>query len=198
MVERARADGSASPRDIHDGSRAGQLNTTSLQAQPHAVPDWLISPRSTPTGSKRLSSENSSLLPQPGLPGHADSISPGSIHRLNVFGHPASQRVSSEASAEAAPNRAEEEGKAALKKDVVDALQQNEDVAAKQSAHQVTTICSSIKQFLLEFQIGRSHDSASTAHSSVGRCREGYLRSGEAVYGGVSNVINGIKHLGRD
>ena len=137
----ARADGSASPRATQDGSRAGQLSTSSPQAQPHAVPEWLISPRSTPTASKRLSSESSSLLPRTGLSGDAESISPGSLHRLNVFSHPGSRRVSSEASAEAAPDQAEKEGQGILREEVAGAQQQSEDVAPKQPVHQVTIIC---------------------------------------------------------
>ena len=151
MVERARTDGSASPRDTHEGFRAGPLSTTSPQAQPHAVPDWLISPRSTPTGSKHLSPESSSPLPQSGLPGRAGSVSPGSLHMLNVFSHPGSRRVSSEASAKAARNWAEEEGKGALREDLVQAQQQSDDNAPKQPVRQVTTICSCINQCLLAF-----------------------------------------------
>ena len=163
-VERARAEGSASPRDTYEGFRAGPLNTTSPQAESHAVPDWLISPCSTPTGSKRLSSEPSSPLSQPGLPGCADIISPGSLHRLNMFSHPASRRVSSEASAEAAPHCAEEEVKGALREELVQAQQQSDDMAPKQPVHQVTMICSCINKFLLAFQIVKLHDLDSMVH----------------------------------
>ena len=142
-MERARAEGSTSTIGTPNSPRAGRLDTISPLAQPHAVPEWLISPRSTYTGSKRLSSESSGPLPLPGLPGHADSISPGSVHRLNVFSHPASRRVSSEGSAQAAPNQAEEEGKGGLREELACAQQQSGDVAPKQLVHQVTPRCSS-------------------------------------------------------
>lgn len=140
MVERTRAEGSASPRDTPNSPRTGHLGTTSPQAQPHAVPEWLISPRITPTGSKRLSSESSSPLLQAGLLGHAGSISPGSLHRQSVFSHPGTRPVSSEGSAEAAPIQAEEEGKAVSRHEFADAQQQKDDATPNQPTHQVTAL----------------------------------------------------------
>lgn len=146
MVERARAEGSASPRDTLNSPRAGHLGTTSPQAQPHAVPEWLISPRITPTGSKRLSSESSGLLPQAGLFGHAGSISPGSLHRQSVFSHPGTRPVSSEGSTEAAPVQAEDEVKGASRQELSHAQQQNDDVMPNQALHQVITLCSATNE----------------------------------------------------
>lgn len=150
MAERARAGGSASPRDTlnsprtgHSGTaspRAEHLGAISPQVQPHAVPEWLISPHITPTGSKRLSSESSSPLLQAGLLGHAGSISPGSLHRQSVFSHPGTRPVSSEGSAEAAPIQVEEEGKGTSRQEVGHAQQQNNDAAPNQPTHQVTAL----------------------------------------------------------
>ena len=166
MMEGARAEGSTSTTDTPNSPRAGRLDTNSPLAQPHAVPEWLISPRSTPTGSKRLSSESSSPLPLPGLPGHADSISPGSLHRLNVFSNPASRRVSSEGSAQAAPNRAEEEGKGALREELAGAQQQSDDVVPKQPVHQVTPKMLKHKSIFnpIQFQYVKSCDLDSMSH----------------------------------
>ena len=130
-MERARAEGSASPR-------AGHFGISSPVTQPHAVPEWLVSPRSTPTGSKCLSSEPSSPLPLPGLVDMADSISPGSLHRLNVFSHAGSRHVSSEGSAEAAPSRVEEAAEDAQRREVDHQQQQAEAALPKQTVHQVT------------------------------------------------------------
>lgn len=153
MVERARAEGSASPRDTLNSPRAGHLDNTSPraghldnispQAQPHAVPEWLISPRITPTGSKRLSSESSSPLLQAGPLGHAGSISPGSLHRQSVFSHPGTRPVSSEGSTEAVPIQAEEDGKGASRQELGHAQQ-----APNEATHQVTTLRSATSQCL--------------------------------------------------
>ncbi len=83
------------------------------------MPDWLSSPegaeaRSSSAGSKRLTPDSSfggGLLGSPlGPPPHraSESTSPGAIHRTNVFSHPGSRPVSSEGSAEAAPQAVRE------------------------------------------------------------------------------------------
>lgn len=83
------------------------------------MPDWLSSPegaeaRSSSAGSKRLTPDSSfggGLLGSPlGPPPHraSESTSPGAIHRTNVFTHPGSCPVSSEGSAEAAPQAVRE------------------------------------------------------------------------------------------
>ena len=96
-----------------DSPRPGQVDT-SPGGRGRTVPDWLSSPRSSSAGSKRLTPESSfggALLGSPlGRHPHraSESTSPGAIHRTNVFNHAGSRRVSSEGSAEAAPQAVRE------------------------------------------------------------------------------------------
>lgn len=101
-----------------DSPRPRQVDT-SPGSRGRFVPDWLSSPegaeaRSSSAGSKRLTPDSSfggGLLGSPlGPPPHraSESTSPGAIHRTNVFTHPGSRPVSSEGSAEAAPQAVRE------------------------------------------------------------------------------------------
>ena len=90
---------------LEDNSGAGLLSS-SPQGRSHAVPEWLNSPRGTSTGNNLPTLDSflgGGLLgtPQGHLQGGPESISPGTAHRLSVFSHPHSRRVSSEPSAEA-------------------------------------------------------------------------------------------------
>lgn len=136
-MERARTEGNNSLRDAPNSPQAGHFGATSPLTQPHAVPEWLSSPRRA-SSSRPVSSESSSpALPVPGLSGHvdrADSISPGSLHRLNVFSTPGTRHVSSEGSAGDAPSPCEDE--AALRQELYQ--QQQADAALpQQTVHQV-------------------------------------------------------------
>ena len=123
---------------------AGQFALSPL-IRPHAMPEWLSSPRSTPSGSKHASTEPSSAAPLPpaGHADRADSISPGSLHRLNVFSLAGSRRVSSEASAEAAPGLEEEAAEGALKH-VGQQQQQVSTLEANQSSKEVMGLVCSV------------------------------------------------------
>lgn len=139
VMEGAGMEGNDSQREVLNSAQAGHFDASSPPTQPHAVPDWLSSPRRAP-GSKRVSSESSSpALPLPGLSGHADradSISPGSLHRLNVFSAPGTRHISSEGSGDGVPTRAEGEAEDALRQELYQ--QQRADVVLpQQTAHQV-------------------------------------------------------------
>ncbi|KAL3155727.1 hypothetical protein ABBQ32_012748 [Trebouxia sp. C0010 RCD-2024] len=138
VMEGAGMEGNDSQREVLNSAQAGHFDASSPPTQPHAVPDWLSSPRRAP-GSKRVSSESSSpALPLPGLSGHADradSISPGSLHRLNVFSAPGTRHISSEGSGDGVPTRAEGEAEDALRQELYQ--QQRADVVLpQQTAHQ--------------------------------------------------------------
>lgn len=126
-VDQTRAEGIASPR----------AGLKSPVTKLHSVPEWLSSPRSISTNSRRLSPEPSragALLPS--LSGHmdrADSISPGSLHRYNVFSHPGSRRVSSEASAEAATGLNEHEADGAPRQQAASEQPQGSTAVQEQS-----------------------------------------------------------------
>ena len=110
VMERARTEGNDSQRDVPNSPQAGHFGPTSPLTQPHAVPDWLSSPQRPPSSKPVSSESSSSALPCPGPSGHvdrADSISPGSLHRLNVFSAPGTRHISSEGSADGGPTWAE-------------------------------------------------------------------------------------------
>lgn len=138
-MDRAGTEGNDNRRDVPNSPQAGHFDATSPSTQSHAVPDWLSSPGRAP-GSKRVSSESSSpALPLPGLLGHADradSISPGSLHRLNVFSAPGTRHISSEGSGDGGPTQAAGEAEDAVKQELYQ-QQRTDVVLPQQNAQQV-------------------------------------------------------------
>ena len=139
-AEDSRAEGVFSP-----SARAGRSGGSPL-SRPHAVPEWLSSPRSTPSSSKHLTPESTSGL----FDDRTEGISPGSLHRLNVFSQHASRRVSSDASAEAAVG-VSEDGAEAPSAYGQQQQEQEEVIAAGhgQNAEQVMPAHHHISSFLL-------------------------------------------------